>query len=341
MSDHLDSPGVRADKRLDIADFYVFKGNSGGTVFVITTNPLSGAGGFWVDHHVETPPAHYTVKISRAGSSTADLALRATFGQPLLGGIQPMQLSMLTGADAADEDAEGQLLAEGMTGTEALITTRGVRFFAGSCGDPFFIEPKVITAVITAVTTGTTLDLSAYDPAHPVNLFGGTNVEAIVIEVPDELTGTGEITCWAEVKVPTDAGGWRQSDRAANPLVSSVFGFSDTDTYNSADPGGDLAVFGETVRSLTARVVAANATSTDPDAYGAYVRDLFLPDMLRYQVGSTADYGISTRNGRGLTQNTPETVFRLVLNTPVSDGLDASSATGKLRDRFPYLSRPA
>ena len=63
MSDHLDSPEVRADPRLDISDTYVFKGRTG-TVFIMCTNPLSGGGGFWTDHHAETPPGHYNFKIS-------------------------------------------------------------------------------------------------------------------------------------------------------------------------------------------------------------------------------------------------------------------------------------
>lgn len=340
MSDHLDSPEVRADTRLDISDFYVFKGNSGGTVFVVNVNPLSGAGGFWTDHHLTTPPAHYNVQISRAATTEPDLTFRATFGQPLPGGRQPMTLTMLTGADADDEDACGQIVAEGLTGAEALVTRKGIRFFAGPAGDPFFIDPTVISAAEAAVAGGTKLDLTGFDPASPVNLFAGTNVMAIVIEVPHALTGTGEIACWSETKIPTDAGGWHQSDRAGNPLAA-IFGHLNDDAYNDGSPRDDLAAFGEMTKTLASRVVAANGGSSDPDAYGAYVRDVFLPDMLRYRVGTAADYGVSTRNGRGLTQNTPTTVFRIVFNMAVSDGLDASSATGTLRFGFPYLSRPA
>ena len=339
MSDHLDSPEVRADLRLDISDFYAFKGNSG-TVFIVNVNPLSNPGGFWADHHLTTPPAHHNIKISRAGTVEPDLTFRATFGQPLPGGRQPMTLTMLTGADADDEDACGQIVAEGLTGANALIARKGIQFYAGPAGDPFYIDPNVIAAAEAAIGTGTKLDLSKFDPAHPVNAFGGTNVMGIVIEVPHALTGTGEITCWSEVKIPTDAGGWHQTDRAGQPLAA-ILGHLDSDAYNGGSPRDDLATFGDAVKALAARVVAVNGGSPDPDAYGAYVRDIYLPDMLRYRVGTTANYGVSVRNGRGLTENAAEVAFRLIFNMAVSDGLDASSATGTLRPRFPYLSAPA
>jgi hypothetical protein len=35
-----------------------------------------------------------------------------------------------------------------------------------------------------------------------------------------------------------------------------------------------------------------------------------------------------------------DVIFGLVLGAPVSIGLDAKDASGKLRDEFPYLSLP-
>ena len=344
MSDHFDSPATTADPRLDISDFYVFKGRSGGTVFVINANPLSGTGGFWTDnHHGPVTSAHYNVKISRAGTTTPDLCFRATFGMPLplLGSAQPMTLTMLTGKDADDEDARGQILGAGLTGGQALDLKCGVRFWAGPAGDPFFIEPNVIGPVETAINTGAKLDLSGFDPTHPVNLFSGTNVMSIVIEVPKALTGTREIACWADVRIPADAGGWRQIDRAGQPLAA-ILGHLTTDTYNAASPRDDVATFGAATENLVAAVVAANSTSDDPAAYASRFVQAFLPDMLRYTPGTTANYSVfGGCNGRDLVQNTPEIVWKAIFNMAVTDGLDAISATGTLRDRFPYLSKPA
>ena len=342
MSDHFDSPATTADPSLDISDFYAFKGRSGRTVFIINTNPLSGTGGFWVDdHHGPVTSAHYNIKISRAGTTTPDLCFRATFGKalPLLGGAQPMTLTMLTGKDADDEDARGQILGAGLTGGEALDIRCGVRFWAGAAGDPFYIEPHVIGAAETAINNGAKLDLSGYDPANPVNVFAGTNVMSIVIEVPKALTGTREIACWADVRIPADAGGWRQIDRAGQPLAA-ILGHLTDDTYNAASPRDDIATFGAMTENLVAAVVTANGTSNDPAAYAARFTKAFLPDLLRYTPGTTANYSVGGDNGRDLVQNVPEVVWEAIFGMPVSDGLDASSATGQLRDRFPYLSKP-
>lgn len=344
MSDHFDSPATTADPRLDISDFYCFRGRSGGTVFVINANPLSGAGGFWADnHHGPLTSAHYSVRVSRAGTTTPDLCFRATFGMPipLLGGVQPMTLTMLTGRDADNEDAVGQILGVGLTGAEALDLKRGVRFFAGSCGDPFFIDPHVIGAAETAINNRAKIDLSGYDPANPVNLFAGTNVMAIVIEVPKTLTGTREIACWSDVRIPADAGGWRQIDRAGQPLAA-ILGHLSSDTYNAASPRDDVAAFGAETESLVAAVAAANGAPGDPAAYAARFTKAWLPEVLRYTPGTVADYrSIDVRNGRDLVQNTPEVVWQAIFGMPVLDGLDASSATGTLRASFPYLSEPA
>lgn len=70
-------------------------------------------------------------------------------------------------------------------------------------------------------------------------------------------------------------------------------------------------------------------------------RDIIFPDVLHYTVGTEACFGAKTRNGRGLTDSTPEAMFEIVLNAPVAMGLDASHATGTLRAEFPYLSEPA
>ncbi|NUP37506.1 MAG: hypothetical protein HOY76_10955, partial [Streptomyces sp.] len=82
----------------------------------------------------------------------------------------------------------------------------------------------------------------------------------------------------------------------------------------------------------------AAAAVPDAAAHAARVRDLFLPDVLRYEVGSDAVFAVDRRNGRGPADCVPEVMFELVLGVPVKLGLDASSATGVPSDVFPYLS---
>ena len=174
---------------------------------------------------------------------------------------------------------------------------------------------------------------------NPMNLFAGTNVTAIVIEVPAEVTGSGTIGFWATTALDDHHGGWLQINRCAKPLVNTLFDVTEAgaEDYNATDPRDDVSFYGELVRKKVAALVAANATNGDPDGYGEAVRDIIFPDVLRYQAGTEAGFGARSRNGRGLTEPAPEAMFEMVLNAPIAMGLDAGDATGTLRTTFPYL----
>lgn len=338
MSDHLDGMSVRSNTKLDISDVYLFKGTSG-VVLVMNTDPFSGAGGF--DHECA-----YTFAIDLNGDAVPDISLRATFGDEDSSGSQSVTLRMVTGRAAADPSSTGVTVARGRS--DAIVSgSSGIRLFAGRAADPFYIEPSVVTAVKNAVTQGTALDLSGFDPGSAHNLFAGTNVKAIVVEVPVPCFGAGQrIGFWGETWIPMDSGpGWRRIDRAANPLVSTLFGMDDP--FNAASPADDQDAYGDLFRGMVAQVVKANNSASDPDAYAGQVIDALLPDVLPYVVGTQAYWlaqppaaGKPARNGRDLTGNHPNEMFRLMLNMSVDDCLDANSATGTLRATFPYLSAP-
>ncbi|MEV0054353.1 DUF4331 family protein [Saccharopolyspora shandongensis] len=220
MSHHLDSPLARQDPRLDISDVYLFRG-TGGTTFVINVNPLSGAGAFH-------PEGVYEFKVDTDGDAVEDITFRVTFGEHGADGWQSLELRRLDGSDARDRDAEGVLVAGGRTGEE-ISGTGGLRIWAGPAADPFYIEPNVITAVKTAVAAGEPVDLGDWDPAEAANLFAGTNVSAIVLEVPDDVFEVPTIGFWGVTVLPTDAGGWRQINRCAHPLINTIFHPDDWD----------------------------------------------------------------------------------------------------------------
>lgn len=335
MSHHLDTEAARQDPRLDISDVYLFKGTTG-TVFVMNVDPLSATGGFH-------PEALYEFKIDTNGDAVEDLTLRVAFRPRDASGRQEFTLTQLRGAQARDRDAAGTVVATGQTEQE-VTGPSGIRVWAGSAGEPFYIEANVVTAVRTAVTTGSKLDLSAYNPATAANLFGQSNVTAIVVELPASVTGIGRIGFWGTTALPDHHGGWVQINRAATPLINTLFDFTAGGTvdWNAGEPAQGQKLFGRQIQDNVTAVVVADGTMSrqEADAYGRYVRSILLPDMLRYYVGTDAEFGVDRRNGRGLTESTPEVMFRIVLGRPVSMGLDAGDATGTLRPFFPYLSLP-
>ena len=333
MSHHLDSPLARQDPRLDISDVYLFRG-AGATVFVMNVNPMSGPGGFH-------PEARYEFRIDTDGDVVEDRAYVVTFAAEDAEGDQDLQVRRLDGADARDRSAAGTVVAEGRTRQE--IWGSGVRIWAGPAADPFFVNGAVVGAVKEAVATGTAVDLSAVDYAAAANIFAGTNVRAIVLEIPDGEFGTPEIGFWGTTALATDAGGWRQINRCATPLVNTIFNPDDSERasdYNTTHPSEDAALYGPLVAELVAKVVAAAGTSDDPEAYAWKVAGAIFPDVLHYRIGTPADFGFAGRNGRGLTERAPEVMFALVLGTAVPLGIDAGSAAGEPGSEFPYLAPP-
>lgn len=328
MSHHLDSPLAREDPRLDISDVYVFKGQTG-TVFVMNVNPQSGDGGF---HH----EAMYEFKIDLSGNAKEDITFRVVFGERA-NDQQTVEVRKLTGADANNRMAEGTIVARGTTDQ---VINGDIKVFAGSAGEPFYIAGPVVGAVKEAIAHGQALDLGDFDPAEAENLFGNTNVSTIVLEVPDEILAS-DIGFWGAVALATDAGGWRQVQRAAHPLVNTMYDFTEIDAdYNATQPSDDEKNYGHFVRKKTAKVVKGMDTVAKPEEHGKDVADAFFPDVLRYRIGTGTQFGLPAPNGRGLRENAAEITFEFVLGTLVDLGLGPDSATGELREEFPYLSLP-
>ncbi|MEO3826670.1 DUF4331 family protein [Actinomadura sp. B10D3] len=334
MSHHLDSPLARQDPRLDISDVYVFRGGTG-TVFVMNVNPLSGDGGFH-------PEARYEFRIDTDGDVVEDRTYVFTFAQRDPDGDQAFEVHQVDGAAARFRNGAGTLIAQGRTRQE-VTGTDGAQVWAGPAADPFYINGAVVGAVKEAVANGTPVDFAAADDSQAANLFAGTNVWTMVLEIPDGAFDGAEIGFWGTTALATDAGGWRQINRCAKPLVNTIFHPDDSQRasdYNTTHPAEDKLIYGPLVSDLVAKAAAAMRTADDPRAHAQRVVDAIFPDVLHYRIGTPANFGFAARNGRGLTEPTPETMFALVLNKAVPLGIDAGSAAGVPRPGFPYLAPP-
>jgi Domain of unknown function (DUF4331) len=338
MSHHLDSPLARQDTRLDITDVYLFRGTAG-TVFVMNVNSSVAGHRYPERFHAE---ALYEFKVNTDGDAIEDVTLRVSFGPGEADGRQALEVRRLDGWASRDRTAEGVILAQGHTG-DHLIGEGGVRVWAGIAGEPFYIEPTVLGAIRKAVASGAAVDLTGWNKDKAVNAFANTTVSSIVLEVPDGAFGATTIGFWGVTALATDAGGWRQINRAGQPMIQPIFNPDDgerSSAYNTTQPREDRAIYGPLVSTLVAGVVAAMGTSADPQAYGELVAAICFPDILRYDVGTPAVFGFAKRNGRALSDNAPEVMFSIVVNAALSDGLRRSTATGTLRPDFPYVALP-
>jgi uncharacterized protein DUF4331 len=337
MSHHLDTPLAAQTGQLYLDDLYVFPGE-GSTVFVMDVN--SNVNGLHSEPGFH-PEARYEFKVHFDGADVETLTYRVSYGEGDADGRQALRLHVLTGDQAREDDAAGELLLEGRTGQTA--AGNGIRIWAGRIADSFYIDLSLLALINGAVAAGTAPDLSGWRPQDAKNSFAGSLVHSIVLEVPHahpQLRPGARTGVWAATKLATDAGGWRQINRAGHPMMWPIFWPNDTDFTNPANtrhPSEDVSAAAKYIGEQIAAVVAAAGTSDDPVGYGqAVARDLF-PDVLPYVVGTPAVYGFAGFNGRTLADNAPEAMLSLVTNNAVPSGLKPPVAEDQRASSFPYV----
>lgn len=337
MSHHLDTPLASRTGQLYIDDLYVFPG-PGSTVFVMDVN--SNVNGMYSEPGFH-PEARYEFKVHFDSEDVESLTYRVSFDPADSSGRQALRLHTLTGQQARHDSADGEPVLEGATGGEA--SAGDVRIWAGRIADSFYIDLSLLAIVNGAVKDGTAVDLSGWRPDDAENSFANTHVDSIVLEVSHQhpqLRPGSRTGVWCATKLATDAGGWRQINRAGHPMMWPIFWPDDTDfsdPSNTRHPSEDYDAAGKYVGDRVAAVVAATGTSSDPDGYGRVVARRLFPDVLPYVVGTPATYGFAAFNGRTQADNAPEAMLSLVANTAVPSGLTPSVTAGQRDGKFPYV----
>jgi Domain of unknown function (DUF4331) len=285
--------------------------------------------------------ARYEFKVHFDGADFEELTYRVSFGERDSDGGQALQLHALTGDEAREDSATGELVVDGRTGGPA--GNGDVRIWAGRITDWSYIDLSLLFKINAAVKDGTAPDLSAWRPEDAQNSFANTTVESIVLEVSHQhprLRPGAHVGVWCATKLATDAGGWRQINRAGHPMMWPIFWPDDTKFDNPANtrhPSEDFAAIGKYIGDQIAAVVAASGTSEDPQGYGQTVARALFPDVLPYVVGTPATYGFAGFNGRTLADNAPEAMLSLVTDTAVPSGLKPSVAKHLRDTNFPYV----
>jgi hypothetical protein len=337
MSHHLDTPLAAQSGQLYLDDLYVFPGEASTVLVMDVNSDVNGK-------HSEPgfhPEARYEFKVHFDGADVETLTYRVSFGEADSAGRQALQLHALTGGQAREDSSAGELVIEGQTGEAA--SADGTRIWAGRIGDSFYIDLSLLAIVNGAVADGTAPELSAWRPQNAQNSFADTTVDSIVLEISHQhpqLRPGARTGVWAATKLATDAGGWRQINRAGHPMMWPIFWPTDTDFSNPANtrhPSEDLSAAGQHIAGEVAAVVAASGTSDDPQGYGQTVARRLFPDILPYVVGTPATYGFAAVNGRTLADNAPEAMLSLVTNTAVPSGLKPSVAEHLRDTQFPYV----
>jgi Domain of unknown function (DUF4331) len=324
MSNHFSADMLRFpgdDTRLDLTDVFAFRSDDPGkTILIIDSNPT-------VRPPIELPPtvttrrefhpdAVYRVNVDTDGDAHADVAFTFTFSEPE-NGSQTGTAYYATGMQARQPGLAGQVLTSSIPvsfGAMAQPVEAGrIRVFAGARSEPFFAD-------IEGALHG--FQWTGHDD------FADNDVLSIVLEVPDDMLGTGpQIGIWASISLRRDEA-LVQMDRGGNPTINPFINpDGEKDLYNSRQPADDVANYLGPWSKLL-----ANGGYPPEEARTAALT--VLPDILRYDRTEPAHYP----NGRVPTDDVYSMRFAWLSHGKVPPtGLKPHD---DLLAEFPYLGIP-
>jgi Domain of unknown function (DUF4331) len=331
MSHHFDTETARQDPRLNICDFYLFRVRPGFTVMAMAVNPAASA-----DNATFHEEGLFAFRFDLDGDATEEVSFKVRFGEvghDADGGhTQAYQVLRSTGQNAV-AGADGDVLAEGQVGQVATGDWE-VQAYAGLAADMFFANREGLHAFKDAFAGG------RYEPeafTKGGDFFGGRNVTAVVLEVPDDLIGTGTVRSWATVSLFGHAPE-QQVSRWGTPLLTHFY-ITDNEmqeSYNRSTPSQDAELFAEHIGDVVERMTSLAGSAEVPGEYREHVVRRLVPATLPYELGTWAAFSYAGFNGRGFADDVMDVQLSIMTNTALSDGVPIP-AKPRMRPEFPYF----
>lgn len=342
MSDHKDSDYVDAHPMIDIGDFFLWPGASGGPVFMISLNPLTSPDPRETSEIHLDANAVYEFKVDLDGDAVADISYKIT----VEGNVPTQRVTMRKafGKDAVSNLPVGEIIATGESTAYGAVEANviegenGEMLFVGPRQDPFFFDFRGIVCPVAddlrfaLGEDGLPSDGSAQDT------FGPTNMTIVALEVPD-LKGK-KIGSWGLTSRAEDGKGL---DRCGRPSITAVFlpktptGRNDANypygvlkqPYNETPPSEDVERYDEAFRYRLKQVQADESLA-----------EYFLPDILTYDPSMPQVFP----NGRNLVE---DAVFWMIVKLnpfcfipAASDPPFPRKNPQNLLAHFPYACAP-
>ncbi|MGB0839873.1 MAG: DUF4331 family protein [Chitinophagales bacterium] len=193
-ADHIDAPAV-SGATSDIADYYAFESqeNSNNLVFVATLQGLLSPNMTSAALFDENVMIEFN--IDNDGDLKEDLVIQLLPRDGKMyafGPYAPQSVGATSRVDETTTPMEVDITAYGET---AKVATSGEsKLFAGPRDDPFFFDLGAYTDVLAGNASGFS------NPG--TDTFAGTNVLAVVVEIPKNQLGSAEtLNTWVATKV--------------------------------------------------------------------------------------------------------------------------------------------
>ena len=195
-ADHIDAPAI-TNKPTDITDVYVFRAQDpNNMVFVANTQGLLSPGATADATFDENTMIE--LNIDNTGDNVEDLVIQAIAKNgkmKVYGPAAPRATGTISYLNINKLSTQVDITRYGQD-AQIGIGDNGVKVFAGPRDDPFFFDLVQFRKVISGQAS------SFNNPGN--DTFAGTNVLALVVEVPKSLLGSnGTINVWAETKTAT------------------------------------------------------------------------------------------------------------------------------------------
>ena len=337
MSHHFDTPTARKDPRINVCDFYLFRGRPGFTVMAMTVNPNAGQSG----PDTFRDEGLYAFRFDLDGDAREELSFKVRFGAVFHSDdkdhahAQSFEVRRASGS-AAPSGADGELIAAGQTG-RVVEAELGVKAFAGLAPDLFAGDAKALGEFRTAFFEKETFHPEAFQNRQ--NFFAGRNVTAIVLEVPTSRIGKGLVHGWATASLYGHAPEVQVS-RWGLPLITNIFMLDPAvrEDFNRATPAADVSRFSAPIADVATKLTRLARSAADPAGYGQILAQKLCPVTLPYELDTEAEFTVDRLNGRGLADDVMDVMLTLAANTPLSDGVAPDKS--RMRDEFPYFGEP-
>lgn len=374
-SDHDDGEVDIKGRTVNLTDLYVYREKDqnssaadGDLVLTMNSNPRSVAR---YQYYFSTT-ALYQFHITQVGdvnsspTGRADIILRFAFSPPNNQGMQAVAITVVRGGSetTTKTTVNGGLIATTPLNSNAVLNTvpvggSNLTVFAGLREDPFFLDVEQFFRV-RAGALGTGPKVGFKQPSQAIDFTRGYNVNTIAVRVPKAFlqagTGANTFDVWTTVSIRDGAGGFKQFERLARPLINEglVVTPAFLEAFNNIPPRLDLSgaaapVRQEAVATLNAVDLLDSKDNVDPNA----IAGAFLPDVMRIDTTKTSGYASATNSqgsligGRLLMDDVVDITLGALVGSPVSDNVSYNGTPGNpaqghkpLEPNFPYLALP-
>jgi hypothetical protein len=336
MSHHFDTKKAQEDPALNICDMYVFPGSTqGNVVMAMTMNADAGISA------PDTLPSVglYVFRFDTENDARENVVFKFRFGEAKHANgdehvhVQSYRVLRAQGAQIPGD--AGEVLLEGKTGTIENPSASGVSAFAGVAPDLWAADAVAFFHLLTTFFSEDRFNPDVF--LNRQNFFQNRNVMALILEVPSDLIGRGNVHVWSTASLYGHAPE-TQISRWGLPLFTHLF-LSDpvanlAARYHASSPDRDRQQFEEAVAQFTARMSSRAGTADSPDVYGKKIAARLCPVMLPYEIGTQAAFTVDHFNGRPLNVDAYDVMLTLAANRPINDGVSPNHS--RILPQFPY-----